>query len=147
MQMINETLSELTFHFEEIDKIKLSTYLKSWLTDAASKENKQIGAINFIFCDDNYLLKVNQDYLNHDTFTDIITFDYCEGDVLNSDIFISLERVEENANELSINFIDELERVCIHGILHLCGYLDKKEEDALIMRQKEDFYLTLRPKK
>tara|TARA_R110002049_G_scaffold216691_1_gene388142 strand:- start:289 stop:726 length:438 start_codon:yes stop_codon:yes gene_type:complete len=145
--MINEPLSELTFHFEEIDKIKLSSYLKSWLTDSASKESKQIGAINFIFCNDSYLLKVNQDYLNHDTFTDIITFDYCEGDVLNSDIFISLERVAENANDLSIKFIDELERVCIHGILHLCGYPDKKEEEALIMRQKEDFYLTLRPKK
>lgn len=145
--MTNEVFGELTFHFEEIETVELSAYLTNWLTDAAKKEQKKIGAINFIFCNDNYLLKINQDYLNHDTFTDIITFDYCKGVVLNSDIFISLERVEENANELSINFIDELERVCIHGVLHLCGYPDKKEEEALIMRQKEDFYLTLRPKK
>ena len=147
MQMTNENKGDIEFHFEEIDKIELSSYLKSWLTKSANNEERAIGAINFIFCDDNYLLKVNQDYLNHDTFTDIITFDYCEEDVLNSDIFISIERVLENAKELSISFIDELERVCIHGVLHLCGYPDKKEEDALIMRQKEDFYLTLRPKK
>ncbi len=144
--MISEAINEIEFHFENTHKIKLSHYLKQWIIDSAKQEKKQIGTINFIFCDDNYLLQVNQDYLNHDTYTDIITFDYTENGQINSDIFISLERVQDNANNLNVKFLDELERVCIHGILHLCGYPDKKEEEALIMRQKEDFYLTLRPK-
>lgn len=142
--MTNEPLGEIEIHFEDISEIELSTYLKNWLKNSAEREGKEIGSINIILCDDTYLLKVNQDYLNHDTLTDIITFDYCVDNLLNSDIFISLERVKENSNYLSIKFIDEFERVCIHGILHLCGYKDKKAEEALIMRQKEDFYLNLR---
>jgi rRNA maturation RNase YbeY len=144
--MTSESINEIEFHFEVTPDIKLSHYLKDWIIGSAKNEKKQIGVINYIFCNDSYLLKINQDYLNHDTYTDIITFDYSENDQINGDLFISLERIKENSNDLNINYLDELERVCIHGILHLCGYPDKKKEEALIMRQKEDFYLTLRPK-
>ena len=143
--MIEETTNEIHFHHEVDTSIQPSAYLKNWLTETANREGKSIGEINYILCDDTYLLNINQEYLNHDTLTDIITFDYCEGSTLNSDIYISVERVEDNANSLRNNFLDEFERVCVHGILHLSGYKDKSDEEALLMRQKEDFYLNLRP--
>jgi rRNA maturation RNase YbeY len=143
--MLESVHNEIHFHFEDVEEINLSEYLKDWLQQTAEKEGKSIGEINYILCDDEYLLKINQQYLQHDTLTDIITFDYCEGDVLNSDIFISTERVNDNSKSLKNNFLDEFERVCVHGILHLSGFKDKTEEDALLMRQKEDFYLNLRP--
>ena len=94
--------------------------------------------INYIFCDDDYLHQINVEYLNHDTLTDIITFDYTEDNVLSSDIFISIERVSDNANDFGVTFETELLRVMAHGILHLCGYKDKTEEDSQQMRKKED---------
>lgn len=111
---------------------------------AAESELKKLGAVNVIFCSDNYILDVNIKYLQHDYFTDIITFDYCEGDVLNGDLFISIDSVRENSIFYHTDFEDELNRVMIHGLLHLIGYDDHTEEDIKTMRSKEDYYLSLK---
>jgi len=103
-----------------------------------------IGFLNFIFCSDNYLLKINVEHLNHDTYTDIITFDYSKEDRISGDIFISIDRVEENAKSHKTSFENELHRVIIHGVLHLLGYGDKEPGQKAEMRQKEDFCLSLR---
>lgn len=115
-----------------------------WLKLVAESEIKKIGDINVIFCSDNYILDVNMKYLQHDYFTDIITFDYCEGDRLSGDLFISVDTVRENAIEYGTEFKDELNRVIVHGILHLIGYDDHEEEDIKMMRSKENYYLSLR---
>lgn len=115
-----------------------------WLRLVAESEIRRIGDINIIFCSDNYILNVNQQYLQHDYFTDIITFDYCEGERLSGDLFISVDSVRENAVEYGTEFKDELNRVIVHGILHLIGYDDHSDEDVKVMRQKEDYYLSLR---
>lgn len=130
------------FFFENIDKINIQPNTKDWLEGIIITENKKLGEINYIFCDDEYLLKVNQDFLQHDYFTDIITFDYVIGKNISGDIFVSLPRISENANTLSKFFENELNRVLAHGILHLCGYKDKTEEEEFKMRKKEDFYLS-----
>ncbi len=109
-----------------------------WLTDVIKSEGRLVGDLEFVFCNDAELLKINQDFLNHDYFTDIITFDYVEGDVVSGDIFISLDRVRENAHNYKVFFIEELHRVMVHGILHLLGYLDKTDDDANLMREKEN---------
>ena len=111
---------------------------------AMQSEIRRIGDISIIFCSDNYILDVNQQYLQHDYFTDIITFDYCEGDKLSGDLFISVDTVRENAVEYGTEFKDELNRVIVHGILHLIGYDDHTEEDIKEMRSKENYYLSLR---
>ncbi len=130
--------------FYELEfKIDNETKIKNWLKDTASSEGKPIGEINYIFCDDDYLLKLNQEYLDHDTYTDIISFDNSDGEELSGDIFISVDRVRDNAQELDIQFNIELQRVLAHGILHFCGYKDKTEEEALLMRAKEDEKLKL----
>ena len=104
-----------------------------------------MGDINYVFCDDNYLAKLHQSYLESDDLTDIITFDYSEGDrTLSGDLFISVDRVEENASEFSIEFEDELDRVIVHGVLHLIGYNDKTDQEKSEMRKKEEGYLSLR---
>jgi len=110
----------------------------SWILNVIESENKILGEISYIFCNDNYLLNLNQQYLNHDTLTDIISFDYTEGELISGDIFISIERVKENAFELNIDFNEELKRVMIHGVLHYCGYKDKTVSEEEIMRQKEN---------
>lgn len=112
--------------------------LKQWIKSIAISENKEIGDINFIFCDDEYLYDINVRFLQHDTFTDIITFDYTEGKILNSDIYISVERVSENALQFGVSEEKELIRVMAHGILHLCGYKDKTADESQLMRKKED---------
>ena len=104
-----------------------------------------LGEINVVFCSDQYLLKLNQQYLNHNTFTDIITFDYVEGETISGDLFISVERVKENAQKASLPFANELNRVIVHGLLHLMGYNDKTDQETQEIRAKEDFYLTLQP--
>lgn len=109
-----------------------------WLEKIVNSEGKTIGEINFIFCDDDYLHKINMEYLNHDTLTDIISFDNSEGNELSGDIFISTQRVSENAEEFRVEFSEELRRVLAHGILHFCGFKDKNESDAELMRQKEE---------
>ena len=110
----------------------------------AESEIKRVGDISIIFCSDNYILDVNVKYLQHDYFTDIITFDYCEGQKLSGDLFISIDSVRENARYYGSEFEDELNRVIVHGLLHLIGYDDHTEEDQKIMRSKEDYYLELR---
>ncbi|MGE5395060.1 MAG: rRNA maturation RNase YbeY [Candidatus Saccharibacteria bacterium] len=112
-----------------------------WIKETILSEGKTLGDISFIFCSDTYLLEVNKQYLNHDYFTDIITFDYVEGGVVSGDIFISCDRVKENAVEFNTGFDNELMRIVIHGVLHLLGYKDKSKKDKLLMTNKEDIYL------
>ena len=115
--------------------------LKFWISEVIKEEGCEEGEINYIFCDDDYLHKLNVEFLDHDTLTDIISFDYTVGKELHGDVFISVERVKDNAADLDVTFEEELHRVMIHGILHYCGYKDKSEEDQKVMRAKEDFYL------
>lgn len=117
--------------------------VKRWVKSVAKSEGKEAGNINYIFCDDEYLHKINVKYLQHDTLTDIITFDYTEGKVLHSDIYISVERVKENAEIFKVPFQRELLRVLAHGLLHLCGYKDKTSKDSALMRQKEEEMMLL----
>lgn len=131
----------INYFFENIDPKKIDSNISIWLEDLILSENKKLGDINYIFCDDEYLLKVNQDYLDHDYYTDIITFDYVKGKTISGDIFVSLPRILDNASTLSQNSEKEFRRVLAHGILHLCGYKDKTEEEESTMRQKEDFYI------
>ncbi len=119
-------------------KLKDKNKLKQWIKTITEKEKHQLGTINYIFCTDDELLEINLKHLNHNTLTDIITFDYTEGKTINSDIFISIIRVLENAEKFKVTFDDELHRVMIHGILHLCGYKDKTKADAEMMRKKEN---------
>ena len=115
-----------------------------WIAKNISKENKKVGQLNFIFCSDSYLLEINKKYLNHDFFTDVISFDYTEENRISGDIYISLDRVKENAKEFGYSIKDELHRIIIHGLLHLLGYSDKTPDLKVIMKDKEDFYLSLR---
>lgn len=128
---------DINYTLKEKDKIS------TWIQDAArSEEFEKIGVVNFIFCSDDYLLEINKKHLNHDTYTDIITFDTStEGKEISADIFISIERVEENAKNFKVSFLSELHRVMIHGILHLCGYDDSSEKEELEMREQENYYL------
>ena len=135
----------ISYFFEDTDFIfKGKTLNNKWLRLVAESEIRRIGNISIIFCSDNYILDVNQKYLQHDYFTDIITFDYCEGDKLSGDLFISVDSVRENAIEYGTEFIEELHRVIVHGVLHLIGYDDHNEEDIAMMRKKENYYLSLR---
>jgi len=133
-----EFYSETEFQITNPDEIS------DWISTIISNENYELGEITFVFCDDNYLHKLNVDFLNHDTFTDIISFDNSLGKQVNGEIYISIDRVKENAETFNVSFLDELHRVVIHGILHFCGYKDKTEQDSKLMRKKEDEALTLR---
>ena len=115
-----------------------------WLKMVAGSEMKSIGDVNVIFCSDNYILDINMRYLQHDYFTDIITFDYCEGNTLSGDLFISIDSVRENASFYGSDFDEELHRVIVHGLLHLAGYDDHTDEDIKVMRSKENYYLNMR---
>lgn len=128
----------IEFHYETNFQLDNEETFTMWLNDIVSSEQFLMGDVNFIFCDDEYLFKVNQEYLNHDTYTDIITFDYSEGKILHGDVFISIERVKENALSFQVSFQNELLRVMSHGILHLSGYKDKSDDDVRLMRMKED---------
>jgi len=129
----------ITFQNQSIAfKLKEKTKLKSWIKLITEKEKHTLGDINYIFCSDEELLEINLKHLDHNTYTDIITFDYTEGKKISSDIFISIDRVTENAGKFKVSFEDELHRVMIHGILHLCGYKDKGKADAELMRKKEN---------
>jgi len=115
-----------------------------WLEKVIATENKKLGEIVFVFCNDTYLLKKNIQFLKHDTLTDVITFDYCEGEQINGDILISIDRVQENSEIFKVTFLSELDRVMVHGLLHLLGYKDKTKEDTKLMRFKENFYLSIK---
>ena len=130
----------IQFFYENLPE-SVATDYQQWLEDIILSEEKKSGEINYIFCDDEYLLKINQDYLQHDYYTDIITFDYVKGKTISGEIFVSLQRVSDNASTLFRDYEDELRRVLAHGILHLAGYKDKTEEEEKEMRRKEDFYL------
>lgn len=135
----------ITYHFEQTKFVfRQKTLTSKWLRLVAESEIRRIGDISIIFCSDNYILDINRRYLGHDYFTDIITFDYCEGDRLSGDLFISVDSVRENSVEYGTEFSDELNRVIVHGILHLIGYDDHTDEDVKMMRSKEDYYLSLR---
>lgn len=122
--------------------LKNKIKLRNWINSAIEKENKTSGDISFIFCSDFYLLKLNKSYLKHDYYTDIITFDYSENqDVISGDIFISIQRVRENAKKFNKTFENEMHRVMIHGVLHLLGYNDANEKEKKLMTSKEDYYL------
>ena len=128
----------ISYNYESDFTLGQEEQYSKWLSAVIESENKNEGEINYIFCDDEYLHKINMEYLQHDDLTDIISFDYCVGNELNGDIFISVERVAENAKEYEVEMEIELLRVMAHGILHYCGYKDKSEEDATLMRSKED---------
>ncbi|MDR4955108.1 rRNA maturation RNase YbeY [Chryseobacterium sp. ES2] len=130
----------IQFFYENLPE-SVSTDYKKWLEDLILSEGKKTGEINYIFCDDEYLLKINQDYLQHDYYTDIITFDYVKGKTISAEIFVSLQRISDNASTLSRDYEEELRRVLAHGILHLAGYKDKTEEEEKEMRRMEDLYL------
>lgn len=124
--------------------LKNEAELKDWIQFVLDEEDRELGEISYIFCDDEYLYDINVKHLNHNTLTDIISFDYSLGKVVSGDIYISTERVEENAKEREVDFDDELHRVMIHGVLHFVGYRDKTDADKREMRSKEDYYLSLR---
>ena len=128
----------IDFHFELEVEINNKSELSDWITRIISSEGCELGQLDFVFCDDEKLLSINQEYLDHDTYTDIITFDYTQGSVLAGDIFISIDRVRENAKEFKVSFFEELLRVMSHGVLHLAGYTDKSDEEKKLMRKKED---------
>ena len=135
----------ISYFNEDIDfKFKGKALNNQWLRMVAGSEVRRVGDISIIFCSDNYILDVNMRYLQHDYFTDIITFDYCEGDRLSGDLFISIDSVRENALYYGAEFADELNRVMVHGLLHLIGYDDHTEKEKEVMRAKEDYYLSLR---
>lgn len=128
----------INFNYETDFELDNEPAYEQWLSAVILSENKKEGEINYIFCDDEYLHKINLEYLNHDTLTDIISFDYSVGNELNGDIFVSVERVRDNAVDFKTVFEEELRRVLAHGILHYSGYKDKSDADAALMRSKED---------
>jgi len=132
----------ISFHSETEFSINNEDNISEWICRTIASEDKSVGEINYIFCNDDYLHALNLKYLNHDTLTDIISFDYSLGNELHGDIYISVERVADNAKDFKTEFDDELMRVMIHGILHFCGYKDKSDKQKIEMRQKEDFYLS-----
>lgn len=139
-------MPSISFFEEDIHfKLKSKTQLRQWITDTIRAEGFKLNELTYIFCSDNYLLNINRQYLDHDTYTDIITFDNSEGNnIVTSDIFISIERIRENAVNFNVSEITELHRVIIHGVLHLLGYKDKTPADKQKMTEKEDYYLSRR---
>lgn len=137
----------IRFFNEDVDyKLLHKQKTRQWLTEQAKQEGYRVGELNYIFCSDDYVLQVNRDYLQHDYYTDIITFDQREeDDKLEGDIFISVERVADNAQQLGVTPELEMRRVLAHGLLHLCGYGDKSDEEAVAMRQHEENWMTVFP--
>ncbi len=121
--------------------LKNKKLLKEWIISAVENENKIAGELNYIFTSDNYLIQINNEYLSHNYFTDIVTFNYCQDNIVSGDIFISIDTVKNNSKRFGVTQLNELHRVMIHGILHLIGYNDQNEEQKAEMREKENFYL------
>ena len=133
----------INLFFEDVEVPNLqASPLIDWLSTVCTEEGKVLDEVNLIFCSDEYLLKMNVEYLQHDYYTDIISFDYCEGNRILGDLFISKDRVLDNADQNNVTFDLELQRVIVHGVLHLCGFKDKSEEEQKLMRTKEDYYLS-----
>jgi probable rRNA maturation factor len=138
-------MSSVSFHSEQTDfSLSNESKISDWLTKVCQEEGKTLSEVSVIFCSDDYLLDVNQKHLEHDYYTDVITFDYSEGAHISGDIFISIDRVKENAHSFGVQMIDELHRIIVHGTLHLLGYKDKTASAKEQMTAKEDFYLSLR---
>ena len=135
----------IDFNYELDFELENEEQTSAWISKCIEEFDKEEGELQYIFCDDKYLHKLNVEFLDHDTLTDIISFDYVMGDLISGDIFISVERVKENAKELGIDFKDELDRVIMHGVLHYIGFKDKTDDDKIVMRSKEDYCLSLRP--
>lgn len=133
----------ISFNYETDFKLQDEARYEDWLSRIIVSEGKNEGEISYVFCDDEYLLKMNIQYLHHDTLTDIISFDYSMGKEISGDIFISVERVKENATDYGVLFDEEMKRVMAHGVLHYCGYKDKTEEDERVMRSKEEEKIAL----
>lgn len=132
----------ISFNYELEFALKDEVKLSRWISDVINAEGFVEGELNYIFCDDKSLHKINMDYLKHDTLTDIISFDYTVGNHIHGDIYISIDRVSYNAKKYGVDFLEELKRVMVHGILHFCGYLDKLDAEVKIMRKMEDLYLS-----
>lgn len=138
--------SIVQFFTEEVEfRLSQEEAILNWIMDAIHTEKHIAGVINIIFCSDDYLLDLNQRFLDRNTLTDVIAFDYDEEDSVSGDVFISIERIRENAESFGQSFENEVNRVIIHGILHLCGYSDKSPEEKALMTSKEDYYLSLLP--
>lgn len=135
----------INFNYETQFKLQNENEISNWISIVIEKEGHKEGKINYVFCDDDYLLKLNIEFLGHDTLTDIISFDYSLGKILHGDIFISIERAKDNAKDFGVTFNEEILRLIVHGILHYCGYKDKSDEDSLLMRGKENHYLKQLP--
>tara|TARA_B100000287_G_C20504502_1_gene730504 strand:+ start:154 stop:564 length:411 start_codon:yes stop_codon:yes gene_type:complete len=131
----------ILFHFNTILKLHNKRLIKKWLNDACIEEGCKIGDLNYIFCDDEYLIEINKKYLNHNTLTDTISFDYSNKHLLSGDIMISVPRVVENAKKYNVEFKHELYRVMVHGLLHLLKYNDKNKAEKELMQKKEDYYI------
>jgi len=128
----------ISFNYETDFELHIETHYEDWISRIIESEGFDEGEINYIFCDDEYLHKINVEYLDHDTLTDIISFDYTVGNLIQGDIFVSIERVRDNATDFNVSFDEELLRVLAHGVLHYCGYKDKSEADQALMRSKEE---------
>ena len=128
----------ISFNYETNFELENEALYEDWISRIIESEGFDEGEINYIFCDDEYLHKINVEYLDHDTLTDIISFDYTVGNLIQGDIFVSVERVQDNANDFNVSFEDELKRVLSHGVLHYCGYKDKSPKDEALMRLKEE---------
>jgi rRNA maturation RNase YbeY len=138
-QLSAEELPPISFYKEDVEfTLSDEQKLANWILSIIQAENCQLQILSYIFCSDQYLHQINLEYLQHDTYTDIITFPYESPPLIHGDIFISIDRVRENAQAFKVSFEEELRRVIIHGVLHLCGYPDKTEEEASKMRQKEE---------
>lgn len=133
----------IDYNYETEFTLENEGAISYWISNVIRSEGKKEGEINYIFCDDEYLLQINKEHLQHDYYTDIISFDYTIGNEISGDMFISIDRVQDNAVEFNVIFDDELKRVLVHGVLHYCGYKDKTEEDGLLMRSKEDEKLAM----
>ncbi len=128
----------ISFNYETDFELDNEEQYEDWISRIIESEGFEEGEINYIFCDDEYLHKINVEYLDHDTLTDIISFDYTVGNLIQGDIFVSVERVQDNANDFKVSFEEELKRVLSHGVLHYCGYKDKSPKDEALMRSKEE---------
>jgi len=138
-------MASVTFVSEQISfECEQQELLTDWLVTVCANENKELTELTYIFCSDEYLLGVNRKFLQHDYYTDVITFDYSENNIISGDVFISVDRVKENAQTADNQFIDELHRVMVHGLLHLIGYQDKEHKEKTRMTSLEDIYLSLR---
>jgi len=134
---------EINFVHENVDVDINEEQISEWVEEVIETEEKKMGEITVVFCDDEYLLDVNREHLNHDYYTDIITFDYVVGDLIMGELYISVDRIADNAKEFAVDFLTELQRVIIHGVLHLCGYPDATDTEKQVMRSKENEALSI----